>query len=258
MTSESLEIKTCRITLPLPAETKVLVETGDLVSEGALLAQTQNCFQEFNLTEILKVSPQKVDSFLLVSPGDKVKEGEILARKKSLLSDFVFRSPVQGVFTELLPEGFLKIKVSEAKEIKSPIKAKVVALKNGESVTLEFDTTVISGDWGEGPEKWGEVEILGKQSDITLADLPEAPKGKILVARDAVSPGFVHKAEALEAAGIVASDCHTRVKTTDLALLIVTDKEGAMPVQVWETLKKHVGKQVSVSGKEKTLKIPLS
>lgn len=258
MTSESLEIKTCQITVPLPAETKVLVETGDLVLEGALLAQTQNCFHEFNLTKILKVSPQKVDSFLLVSPGDKVKEGEILARKKSLLSDFIFRSPVQGVFAELLPEGFLKIRVSEKKEIKSPVKAKVVSLKNGESVTLEFDTMVVSGDWGEGLENWGEVEVLGKQSDVTLADLPEAPKGKILVVRGAVSPGFVHKAEALEVAGIVAADCSTKVETTDLAFLIVADKEGAMPTQVWEALKKHVGKQVLVSGKEKTLKIPLS
>lgn len=257
MTVPVLEIKTCQITIPISAGTKVLVEKDDLVSEGKLLACSEENFQEVNLTKILKVSPQDVSKFLLVAPGAKIKEGDVLAQKKSLLANIIFQSTVSGIFAELLPEGFLRIRVSEQKEIKSPVRGKVVEIKEGKSVTLEFDATIISAEAGEGGENWGEIEILGKQEEIKLEDLPSSPKGKILVIRGEVPSGFIHKAEALEALGIVAAAPSGRVKTTDLALLIIADKDGQMPIEVWETIKKSVGRLALVSGREKTLKIPL-
>ena len=256
MTNSVLETKTCQVTFSLPPEAKVLVEKGDPVIVGKLLFQTPERFQEFNLIKVLKVSPAKLGQYLLVGPGFRVKEGQILAQKKSLLGQEFFKSPVDGLVTEILPEGFIKIKVGEKEDFKSPLKGRVKEVGT-DGLVLEFEAAVLTASWGQGPGKWGEIEILEREEEIKLTDLSKSALGKILVVVGKASCGFVYKAEALEACGVVCGSLEKEMKTVDLSLLVL-GKEDLTAKLIWDTLKKHAGERAFISGEKKTLEVPLN
>ncbi|MDO8551202.1 MAG: hypothetical protein Q7S03_00775 [bacterium] len=259
MPNPILEIKSSQIALPLPKEAKVSVEKGAHVSSGEVLAETPDVFQECNLAKALKTSPQKVDQSLVVATGTFVKEGEIIARRKTLLSEIVFKSPATGFFSELLPEGVIKIKVGDKTEIRSPAKGIVLDVQVGNVLTLECDAVVLTGVTSFGLQtEWGQVEILNDQEKTLLANLPQESSGKIFVARGKVDLGFVHKAEALGASGIICNDLEGQLKRTDLAIIALEDKAGKIGDEVWKVLKKYNGKRAVVMPDEKIFKIPLN
>lgn len=249
-----LVVKTCEVILPLPSQARILVDKGEMVAPGKILAETEEKFAELSLPKLLKTSPIKIKEFLLVSPGAKIKEGQILASRKTLLGKTEIKSPVNGVATEILPEGVLKIKVADKEEVKSPIKGKIKE-STETSLTLEFEATVLTTETGQGPQNWGHIEIIEKK-EINLADLPKEASGKIFILPEAAPTGFIHKAEALGAVGVVAGKTEEGFKTVDLALL-VAGKEGLIPREIWVTLKKQQGRSALISGEARILSIPL-
>lgn len=258
MTNRSFQLENCKTIIPLTAHTKVLVEEGETVLAGETLAEGKEVVQEFNLSKELKVSPAKVSGCLQVVLGSKVKAGEVLAERKSLLEKHIFKCPVDGVVTELLPEGFLRLVVSENQEIKSPVKGRVVRIQEGESIELEFEACILTGEQGVGSKKWGEVEVLEKQEEISFLDLPSLARArdKILIVRGPISPGFIHKAEALDVAGLVGSGFDTKTKTNEIVLLSLGSENHVE--ELCHELKKHEGKPALISGEEKSLTIPLA
>lgn len=256
MAGPVLEIKTCEITFSFPSTAKILVRKGEWIDKEGTLAQNEAIFEEFNLTKILKTSPKNISRYLLIVPGAKVKEGEILAQKKTLLGKIIFKSPVVGMVEEVLPEGFLKIRTGEAKEIRSPIKALVKEIKETGEVTLEFKAAVFVGEYGIGGENWGKIEILAKD-EVGLSDLPAVAEEKIFLTRGKVNSGFLHKAEALGAAGVLGGFFTEEVRVSEMVVVMAHAKEGLISETVWGTLEKYDQKTAFISAKEKCLKVPL-
>ncbi|MDP3955349.1 MAG: hypothetical protein Q8Q15_03240 [bacterium] len=254
MTCSRLETKSCEVSIPIPSKAKVLVEKGEKVVRGEALAKCEETFQEFNLTKILKISPQNVVGCLLVTPGTPVKQGQILAQKKSFLDKRVFKSPVSGLVVELAPEGFLKIRVAEMEQTTSPVKAEVREVKDND-IILEFTANILTGAFGSGKRNWGQIEILKSKDEAGLEDLPNEVKDKIFITRGKISAGFVHKAEALDAAGVVGGNIDGQIKTADLAL--ITLGEDLISDDIWDTLKKSDKQTAVISGDEKVLNIPI-
>lgn len=254
MTCSSLETKSCEVAIPVPSNAKILVEKGEKVVRGQTLAKCDETFREFNLTKILKISPQNVVGCLSITLGTAVREGQILAQKKSFLNNFDFKSPVSGLAVELSPEGFLKIKVAKMEETTSPIKAEVKEIKNN-CVILEFTANILTGVFGSGRRNWGQIEILKSKDEVGLEDLPIDVKDKIFITRGKISAGFIHKAEALDAAGVVGANIDGQIKTADLALM--TFGEDLISDDIWDTLKKSDKRTAEICGDDRTLKIPI-
>ncbi|MDP3888908.1 MAG: hypothetical protein Q8Q24_02575 [bacterium] len=253
----SFEIQTCQITVPLFDHAKVVVKSGDAVEKYAILAKSEESFFELDLAKIFKTKPANAVRYLLVSPGASIKEGQIIAQKKKIVGKFIFKSPKSGTLVEVTPDGLLKIEVTGKKELMSPVKSQVLEVKEGEDVVLEFPALNLIGDEGVGVGDWGVLEILGKQDEVGMDDLMDEPKNKIIVIKGKVLSGFVYKAEALGAIGIMCGNFDEMIKTEDLALISIGEKEGIIPVDIWNRLQKYKGKSAWILGREKTLRIPL-
>ncbi len=255
MAVPALEIKTSQARISFPKGTRILVDQGDMVEAEKVLGETEENFQEFNLAKTLKTPPGDVLRFLLVTPGMKVKVGDLIAVRKSFLGEIVFKSPVSGIFSELLPEGFLKIKVGEKEEFRSPVRAKVLEVGENE-ILLGFKAAVFTGEFGTGGENWGQIVILEKE-EVTLADLSGQILGKILLIPGKITPGFLHKAEALGALGVVGGFLGGNAKTEETVVVAAHDKEDLISPEIWDTFIKYKGKMALIKGEEKCLEIPL-
>lgn len=234
-----------------------MVKKEEEVLAGELLGQTEEKLEEFDLARILAIQPSRVADSLFVLPEAEVKVGQALAQKKSLLKKSVFKSPVSGTLVGLTPGGILRIRVGEKNEIKSPVKATVKEVKIGEFLTLEFPAVVLLANFGKGLAGWGEIEVLTEEEEIGTVGLPPAPAGKILILRGKIPLIFGYKAEALGVVGVVGGSLVDEDKLQDLAVLVAGDKDGFLPQDLWDNLRKYQGKNVLIQPEEKKLKIPV-
>jgi len=258
MTSSASKIQACQIKIPLLPGVKILVEKGDEVDREKVLAANPEEIKEFNLVKILRISPQELEGCFLVSPGAEVKEDQVVFQKKSFLSKCQFKSPVNGKVIGLTPEGILQIEVKKRREITSPVKGEIKEIKEGDFLICEFKAAVLTASEGVGPVNWGELQILGeREQEAGLDDLPEEVKEKILIFGGKVSPGLIHKAEALDVAGIFAGSLRTPVRVQELVVLTAGGEDGFIPEALWVDLLNYQGKKALISGEEKKLEIPL-
>lgn len=256
MTHPVWEIKTCQIEIPLPPNAKVLVKKGEVVEEGEFLLGEEE-LKEFDLRKILKVSGQNLPSCLLVSCGEKVETGKIIAQKKTFFTQEIFKSPISGRVEAFSEEGILKMRVEGKSQIKAPLKGKVKDLTFA-LLTLEFAAAVFTSQAGKGESNWGDIMFLGERAEeIGLNDLPASSAGKIFILGKKIPLVLVYKAEALGAAGILGGSLIAEASPQDLALLVMGDEDGLISQEIWANLKKYEGKKALISGREKTLKIPL-
>ncbi len=223
-----------------------------MVKPDEVLAEVDEQSQEYNLGKILHLSPLNLREFLLVSPGRPVRKNDLLWEKKTLFGKKVFRSPIDGLLSELSPEGFLRIITQPPKTILAPVGGKVLKTETQE-IVLEFPGVVLECPSGSGPAKWGEMEIIEKE-EADLSDLSLSCRGKILAVRGIISAGFFNKAEALGASGIIGAALAGSVKPSDLPILF-WKKEDLIPTSFWDTLKKYNGTRAQISGAEKVLRI---
>lgn len=260
MSLPTLKIEEIQIEIALPPWAKPKVEKGEDVEEGQLLAAgvEEKEIKEIDLAKIFQVSPKKVGKFLKCSLGSKVVEGQVLAEKSGILGlgARVFKSPVSGVLEALTEYGVLKIKTeSKKKEILSPIKGKVSNIFP-QKIEIEFSGFCFTGSAGLGEENWGPLQILRKE-EVDLRDLTSELFGSIIVVSGKITSGFCHKADALGILGLVAGDKSEEVESEDLIILLAGEKNGFIPKDILGKLERYQGKKVFISGKKKSLIIPI-
>lgn len=239
--------------------TKLGCKKGDLVNEDEVLVQTapKGEVKEYDLSQILGVSPKKVKKYLACSLGAKIHPDQILAEKKAFFRSVIFKSPVNGVLEALTEKGVLKIQMTGEKiDIPSPVKGKVEKITPS-LLMIKFPALVLKGSKSFGEERWGTLRLVGeKKKRAEIGDLGREDKGKIIVVAGEISQALFHKAEALGVVGLVGGQLKEE-ETEDLVVLVAGDKEGLIPEKIWQTLSPYQDKKALLSGKDKELVIPL-
>jgi hypothetical protein len=186
--------------------TKLGCKKGDLVNEDEVLVQTtpKGEVKEYDLSQILGVSPKKARKYLLCSLGTKIHPDQVLAEKKGLFRSKVFKSPVNGVLEALTEKGVLKIQMTGEKiDVPSPVKGKVEKITPS-LLMIKFPAMVLKGSKGFGEGRWGIMRLVGeKKKRVEIGDLGREDKGKILIIAGEISQALFHKAEALGVVGLV-------------------------------------------------------
>jgi len=248
--NDAAHIGDCLFPVSLPEGATILVKEGDSVFKKDVLAvKEEEEFKEINLPRVS----------LLVSPGERVEKDQVIARKKGFFGkEMVFKSPVPGIFSGVSKNGLARIKIKEEKtEIYAPFSGEVKEIKDS-FLLLKFKAAVLKGDWGSGPKEAGAIEMLGERDeDGELSDILPEHSGKILVVGGRIFLGVAHKAEAMGVKGMIAGSAPREAWIGDLPILVFADKEGLIPKEIWLGLKKEKGREVCISGEEKSLYFPL-
>jgi hypothetical protein len=199
-----------------------LVKTGDVVSEGQVLARVKKeeiksfdfsgFFGKMNVSKIEELNEKFVDSW--------VNTGEMLCMTGGIFpSKICF--PISGTFLGLDEFGVLRIeeKENKEKEIISPVNGKVLKIEK-DKISLGFEVYEFKGEGLVGGKVWGKGEIKVIND---VKDLDSNLKDSLLFTGN-LSRTFLLKAEVVGVTGII-----TRVKRDDISselpVLFLDDSE---------------------------------
>ena len=171
----------------LPMKGKVLVEIGDEVSTGDVVASTEipGNVQMMNAANQLNIEPENIKDYMLLDIDQSVKKGDVIAENKGLFGLFKtsLKSPIDGTIANI-SDVTGQIIISEPPmpiEVNSYIGGKVVEVIEDEGAVVEVEGAHIQGILGIGGETQGEILILSddRKSPISEEMLNESHKNKI-------------------------------------------------------------------------------
>lgn len=236
------------VSLPItiPDDATVLVNVGDTVTSGQVLAKILPSEEHtIPVSELLRVSVKKASSLLQVQPGDSVDKGQIIAvRKNGLgLTAVRLKSNIRGTVLGFEHEtGVLTIGNPThqiAKEIVSPI-AGVVEVCNNNQIVIQTNENIVQGIEGIGTTARGQLIVLSS------LELNGSIIDKIILAHEFDRDNLV-KAIGIGAAGIIA----TKIDPTDMTYL--QQKKLIVPIiliseDMVKPLLKQANKEVFLDG----------
>lgn len=195
----------------LPLEGEVLVEVGDRVGAGDVVARTELPGKVYpvNVANELGVDPAQLRSYLLKQEGERVTEGEVIGRTRGILGFFATDS--RAIVTSTLESistvtGIVIFQADPiAVEIDAYINGKVVEVIQGEGCVVQASATLVQGIFGLGGEVQAELAMAVDAPDQTLApaDLDERHAGKIVVGGAYVPLETFRRAAELGVRGLV-------------------------------------------------------
>ncbi|HUS52177.1 MAG TPA: hypothetical protein VMX77_01780 [Candidatus Bathyarchaeia archaeon] len=270
-----LEETTATFSLPIPPGGQISVKKGASVSAGQVVAKGKRAVvKRIDLVKTLGVAPKKVLDVLVKSLGSEVAKGEVIAKTKTFLKTKELVSPIAGVLESLSETGVLKIKMVEDEfEVKAPLAGKIIVVGEGR-VEVSFAARKIAGIWGAGGEAFGILATLGSpQKEVTVFDLKESFKEKIVAFSGKLTHGFWHKAVSCGVAGLVCGSLPNEefgAKLEGDSLLVPggqeelvlplvvagSGQEGPIKDEIWQMLIRSQEKTVVIKGKEKSLLVP--
>ncbi len=196
----------------LPLKGKVLVNVGDVVTPGTVVARTElpGVMQTVKLAERMGIEPNEVAAALRVKLGDSVAVGDVIAETKGLFGKFFraeFKSPVAGK-VELISNttGHLGIRQAPTPVEKDAyIRGTISKVIPEEGVVVSCQGALVQGIFGVGGERLGEIVIItaGPEEAITDSHLRPEHKGKVVVGGSNVSASALRKAASVGVIGIV-------------------------------------------------------
>lgn len=263
-----------RKTRRMPARGQVLVREGDLVSPETIVAKGTVFNPEIREVRIhaqLDVDPTEIEKYMLKTAGDDVKKDEIIAIHRSFFGRYtkVCRSPIDGIIESLSKSsGRVLIRGKPIPvEVKAYVPGRVVETIPDEGAVIECKASTIQGMFGIGGETVGELTIAVNEPDETLSTelISEKHKAKVIAGGSFVTIDAIRKAAKLGVHGIISGGMDQKDLTDFLGYemgvgitgrekagltLILTEGFGVHPMEegVFNLLKSHQGKQVSVDG----------
>ena len=160
----------------LPMKGKVLVEIGDEVSTGDVVASTEipGNVQMMNAANQLNIEPENIKDYMLLDIDQSVKKGDVIAENKGLFGLFKtsLKSPIDGTIANI-SDVTGQIIISEPPmpiEVNSYIGGKVVEVIEDEGAVVEVEGAHIQGILGIGGETQGKILILSddRKSPISV------------------------------------------------------------------------------------------
>jgi len=236
----------------IPIGFTLLVKNGDAIVAGQVVAKRNALSRgkRIPIAELLEVSPKNVSRYLRKNPGDSLRLGEIIAEKSSFITTAEVVSGISGVMTgfdtqsgEMLIEKSGEAEETAEAEIVSPFDGIMLTTRDGGLVGLR----------GTGGSAQGELIFADSTPKIPVegAHITVAMIGNIVL-------GSLFTKEALaKASGMGVSGVVT-LKINDEDVLILEQKRMLLPIlevdeATWQSLAKHVGKQVYLDSVAKTI-----
>jgi hypothetical protein len=257
----------------LPLKGNVLVEKGQAVDAGTVVARTElpGNVQTLNLAARLSVDPARAEAALTRPVGSAVKQGEIVAAAKSLfgLVTHTIASPVDGTIESVSRiSGQLILREPPIPvEVTAFVRGIVAEILPSEGVIVETRGAFLQGIFGVGGETHGEIAVAASSPDEELlaSRLTPEHRGKVVVGGSYVSHATLLRARELGVAAVVVGgfDDHDLrlLLGRDLGVaitgseelgftLILTEGFGRirMAERSWTLLNAQQGRMASVSG----------
>jgi hypothetical protein len=257
----------------LPLRGQVLVQAGDPVEAGTVVARTElpGDVQTLNVAARLAIDPAAVPAALTRPIGSEVGAGDVVASGKSLFGLVTQRAtaPVSGTLESVSAiTGQLILREPPIPvEVNAYVRGAVAEVLPGEGVVVETRAAFVQGIFGVGGETHGTLAMLAGSPDEELrADrLTEAHRGKVIVAGAYVSHETLMRARAVSVAAVIVGGFDDQdlrrllgrdlgvaiTGTEDLGFtLVLTEGFGRirMAERTWKLLADHAGHAASVSG----------
>lgn len=247
------------ISLPItiPNGATVLVNVGDRVTHGQVLAKTPNDEEHvINIAKLLRIPVKKVPSLLQIHQGDEISVGDILALRKNIFGVTISRlkSNVNGTVLRFEEgNGLLVIGNPHQREIElvSPL-AGVIQVCHNDQIVIQTNENIVQGIGGIGETARGKLLILPDVSDKSidqqqlLLQLNGSIIDKIIFSRY-LSKDALIKAIGIGVTGIIV----TEIDPNDMNYL--QQKSLIVPIvhvgqEVVKTLLKQADKEVFLEG----------
>lgn len=258
----------------LPIKGEVLVNTGDPVTPGQVVARAMlpGMLQTIKLAEKLGLDPKDAPGFFKLKPGDPIEKEQVIAETKGFLGRFGKASVVSeynGTVESVsdITGSVLIREPSIPVDVNAYITGHVAQILANEGAIIETRGAMVQGIFGVGGERVGVIHVVAKDPSQVLdtADILEEQKGKILVGGAGITYSAIRRAADIGAIGLVAGG----IKDSDLSTflgyeigvaitgqenipltIVVTEGFGFLNMahRTFELLKTLEGKEASING----------
>ncbi len=257
----------------LPLKGDVLVQAGDAVEAGTVVARTElpGNVHTVNLATRLSLDPLRVQGALTVPIGTRVAKDAVIASAKSLfgLVRTTALAPVAGTVESVSTiTGQLILREAPIPvEVNAYVKGRVAEVLPQEGVVVEAHGAFLQGIFGVGGETFGRIAIGSRAPDAPLdgGDFTAAHRGAVVVGGSHVSHAALMRARELGVAAVVVGGFDDQdlrqllgrdlgvaiTGAEDLGFtLVLTEGFGVIPMagRTWQLLNEHAGAMASVSG----------
>lgn len=206
------EMTTVRKVRRLPLKGRVLVEVGQSVQAGDVVAQTElpGPIEQVNVVGKLGIGPEELGELLLKGVGAQVEKGEPFVRTGGFFGMFKseLKAPINGTIESVSSVTGKVIFRGPPTPLqkRAYVAGKVVEVQPEESATVEVRGSFVQGIFGIGGEATGTLEVAVVSPDVVLDAKHIKPehKGKILVGGSLVTADAVKQAAKLGVKGLVA------------------------------------------------------
>ncbi len=257
----------------LPLKGEVLVEVGDVVEPGQVVARTEIPGDpvSINMANLLSIEPADIVEAMMVSEGDEIEEDQVIARTSGWFGLFKrdLKAPLTGTLEMVSTiSGQAVFRTHPVPlEVHGYVHGTVSEVIPEEGVVLETVGAFIQGIFGVGGEQLGKIRVLASSRDaqISAADIGEDCRDCIVIVGSlATSDMLMRAAEvgavAVVAGGVIDEDLidylgydigvaitgHEDIPVS----LIITEGFGAMAMagKTFELLKTLEGRTASMNG----------
>jgi len=215
----------------LPLQGKVLVQAGQQVQAGTVVAQAElpGPVHPVNVVNRLGVPPEEVHRHMLVKEGDRIEEDQVIAQTRPLIKWFktVCRSPAAGTVESVSKiTGQVMVRERPRKvNLRAYIAGTVAEVMPQEGVVIETKAALVQGIFGLGGECFGRLNVVANSATavVKAGALDSTCQNCIIVVGSLATASLVRAAQDYGAAAVVA---------------------GGMPAQ---DLKEIVGHEIGVA-----------
>jgi len=228
----------------LPLKGKVVVQNGDRVRRGDVVARTDlpGDVVALNLVNRLGCLPGEVPRYMLKGEGEAVEEGEPLAETQPLIKWFksTVNSPATGVVESVssVTGQVILRKKPRPIEVLAYVDGQVVDVFADEGVCIETSGAYIQGIFGVGGECWGPLHMGAQAAGEKLQTLGVECAGKIVVVGSLISLALIDQAREVGALGLVGGGLRDQdlrdLLGYDLGVAITGDEDIGLTVIVTE------------------------
>ena len=257
----------------LPLRGNLVVKIGERVRFDQIVARTElpGAVYPVQVAHTLGIEASELSSAMSKKEKDRVKQGEIIAGTSSFFGIFKneCHSPIEG-FVESVSFRTGQVNLQKDPvpvEINAFMDGEVIALHEGEGVTVSTRGAYIQGIFGIGGEAFGPLCVVSPDANHELGagDITPDLAGKIIVGGSGITREAFFKARDLGVRAVIVGafdNGHIReILGYELGVaitgsesigisLILTEGFGRIPItaRTWNLLKKLEGQHASVNG----------
>lgn len=257
----------------LPLRGDLVVKIGERVRFDQIVARTElpGAVYPVQVAHVLGIEATELATAMSKKEKDRVSQGEVIAGTSSFFGLFrnECHSPIEGFVESVsLRTGQVNLQKDPVPvEINAFMDGEIIALHEGEGVTVRTRGAYIQGIFGIGGEAFGPLKVVSPSPDheLGVADITADLAGKIIVGGSGITREAFFKARDLGVKAVIVGafdNGHIReILGYELGVaitgseaigisLILTEGFGRIPItgRTWALLNRLDGLHASVNG----------